>query len=180
MRLFIALCFAPAMVEALDALAADLQREAGGGRRTRRENLHLTLAFLGEQQSSAPWAEAVAAAEGCAMRLESGRLGCVRRSGGELWWLGLRQQPQLQQLAASLAAALQQRGFAPEPRPFRPHITLLREASLPPDFDAAAFLRQRWPRPLVTECSRLSLMLSQREQGVLVYRELFARTLPPG
>ena len=82
MRLFIALCFAPAMVEALDALAADLQREAGGGRRTRRENLHLTLAFLGEQQSSAPWAEAVAAAEGCAMRLESGRLGCFRRSGG--------------------------------------------------------------------------------------------------
>ena len=47
MRLFVAIRFSPAVEEALWTAVGDLRRQ-GAGTFTRRENLHLTLAFIGE------------------------------------------------------------------------------------------------------------------------------------
>lgn len=47
MRLFVAIRFSPAVEQALWAAVGDLRRQ-GDGTFTRRENLHLTLAFIGE------------------------------------------------------------------------------------------------------------------------------------
>ena len=48
MRLFYGLRFRPETLDAVEALQADLLLQGMTGRITRRENLHLTLAFLGE------------------------------------------------------------------------------------------------------------------------------------
>ena len=49
MRLFFALCFAPEACRAIREVQRWLRALAGPGNYTRPENLHLTLAFLGEQ-----------------------------------------------------------------------------------------------------------------------------------
>ena len=60
MRLFAAIRFSPAVEEALWAAVGDL-RCRGAGTFTRRENLHLTLAFLGETADAAAAEAAVEA-----------------------------------------------------------------------------------------------------------------------
>lgn len=99
MRLFVAIRFSPAvravLLDAMDAL-----RRQGQGTFTRPENLHLTLAFLGEVE-------------------DLGRF-------EDLWWAGVRDNERLEALALRAQDALRQAGFSVERRPWRPHITLVR------------------------------------------------------
>lgn len=178
MRLFIAFRFSERFLDALDELTGALCREAVRARPTLRDNHHLTLAFLGEQESAAPWREALEAAQGQATTLVTAGLGCFSRPGGDIWWLGLQREPKLERLHDSLNAALAAAGFRPERRPFRPHLTLLREARMPEGFDAAACGARLLPYALHERCDRLSLMRSQRLDGRLVYSELYGKQLP--
>lgn len=93
------------------------------------ENLHLTLAFLGEIPGPAVTrAKAVAgtlASEPFELVLD--RQGLWRHSG--ICWAGCSRTPQaLTGLAAALAQGLREVGFHLEKRPFAPHVTLLRKA----------------------------------------------------
>lgn len=47
-------------------------------------------------------------------------------------WVGIEGREALGAMAAELEAALQPLGFAPERRPFQPHLTVLRIKSQPP------------------------------------------------
>ena len=49
MRLFIAINFDDTELDAFEAARERLRDQAGAANYSRRENLHLTLAFLGEQ-----------------------------------------------------------------------------------------------------------------------------------
>lgn len=173
MRLFIALDFSPRFKQALDELSQALARQAVFARSTRKENFHLTLAFLGEQQDSRPLIDICRSCPAQAFTLVTSRCGNFRRQGGDIWWLGLREQPQLFQLQAELAQRLAAAGYRLEERKFRPHLTLLRQTQMPADFDIRAFNAQL--SPLHEYIDSMSLMQSTREQGKLVYRELYRR-----
>ena len=54
MRLFVAIQFSPAVRSTLLEAVETLRRQ-GSGRFTRPENLHLTLAFIGETEDLAGW-----------------------------------------------------------------------------------------------------------------------------
>ena len=62
MRLFVALLLDQACEDRLWQARCMLERHAAAGNFTRRQNLHLTLAFLGETDRVAPIGEAMAAA----------------------------------------------------------------------------------------------------------------------
>ena len=110
-----------------------LQREAGGAPLswTKPEQLHFTLAFLGEQPEEAV-PRLVRAAEPCA-GLRPFELS-LRAAGGfpnarrpHVLWLGVGEgAAELQSLAAQLQAGLRSAGFALEDRPFRAHLTIAR------------------------------------------------------
>lgn len=175
MRLFLAVCFSEPFRQELDAIAAALAARALRARRTLPENYHLTLVFLGEQQDARPIAALMDEIPGQAFTLSSAGLGCFRRAGGDIYWLGLKREPKLLALQAALAAGLKARGYRLENRGFQPHLTLLRQAALPPDFNLADFAAGL---PALEERAQaISLMLSTREQGRLVYRELHRRSL---
>jgi 2'-5' RNA ligase len=98
----------------------------------RAENIHLTMAFLGEVAESR-LADVQAAARrvrarGCNMRLEEARYWPHNR----IVWVGTREAPApLATLAADLKRELEAEGFQLEARPFQVHITLLRKAHKP-------------------------------------------------
>ncbi len=100
-----------------------------GGRVMRRENLHVTLAFLGNV-SPARLAQAEAVADGIAapaFDVGLDRLGWWKHN--RILWAGsAAPPPALAQLADLLGAGLRTAGFALDERPFALHATLLRNA----------------------------------------------------
>ena len=168
MRLFIAIELDPPIRRAAYELALEL-RESVAGCAVREDNMHLTIAFLGEQPGGRLGAlrKCMERAAAGSFRLELGNVGRFRRSGGDIWWLGVRLSPELRGLQARLCSELRSAGFETEERPFRPHITLLRQAGgdapRTPDFP-----------PLEQRVERMTLFESMRERGALVYRP-FAR-----
>ena len=161
MRLFVAVRFSPAVEQALWAAVGDLRRQ-GTGTFTRRENLHLTLAFIGETDHLAQAETALAKlAGGGPVHLEAG--GPLGRFG-DLWWAGIRGGEALEALAGAVQAALREEGFSIERRAWRPHVTLVRRWRGPAPRTEVA--------PAAMTAERISLMRSDRVAGRLTYTEV--------
>lgn len=126
-RCFFALWPDEALADSLHETARAAQGGCGG-RLMRRDNLHLTLAFLGELAVDRV-AAAMAAADGLAgtqgFDLPLDRLGYWQHN--RILWAG-GVSPGLTFLAETLAARLRAASFTLETRAFAAHVTLLRDA----------------------------------------------------
>jgi len=118
-------------------------RTAIGGKLTRCESIHLTLAFLGDVAESRlpelldpPAAIAVAA-----FTFDLDRLGAWQHNGVG-WFAPDIVPPGLMLLQARLSAWLASIGFELERRPFAPHVTLVRKVRTP--FETIAVEPLRW------------------------------------
>lgn len=131
-RLFYALWPEAALQQALYA-AGNKLHERCGGRRTRCENIHLTLAFLGAvEPARLPLVTAVAD-QIVLPRFEMvfNRLGWWRQN--QVAWAATDETPrELITLVKQLQQGLAKEGFKFEERRFVPHITLVRKANCPP------------------------------------------------
>lgn len=131
MRLFFAL---PLPDELKTRLAAFQQRSKGLGLPASwpdPQGLHLTLAFLGEQdETCVPLLlevarRAVASHEAFTLRTSTlGGFPSDRRA--RILWLGVEQEPRLDVLCARLRQGLREVGQAFDEKPFRAHLTLAR------------------------------------------------------
>ena len=102
MRLFVALTFEDAFLDALTQYLCRC-RQLGRGSWTRREQLHLTLEFLGELQDPAPAMAAMDAVTVPPFDLVTGQPGFFRREEGDVFWLGVEPSPPAAVLAAAAA-----------------------------------------------------------------------------
>jgi RNA 2',3'-cyclic 3'-phosphodiesterase len=126
-RLFFALWPEQPTAAAFAALAQDAVAECGG-RATASDNLHLTLAFLGDQPSRIAHQLTLAAGHisSPAFDLVFDRVGSWRKS--EIIWAGVQNAPaSLTALRSALARALAASGIALDDR-FAVHVTLARRA----------------------------------------------------
>lgn len=162
LRLFFAL-WPPAKVQA--GLAAWAKEAAGRGRPMRRENLHLTLAFLGATDSALlPRIEAVAAAvRADSFQLLLDRVGYWKHN--RIIWCGSSvEPPALMALVAELRARLSAAGVRYDEKPFVPHLTLVRNATELPQTPA-------W-MPVGWETREFALIESTRVEGRVTYQVL--------
>lgn len=119
------------MRDALNFHAQQLHRGCGG-RPMRRENLHLTLVFVGDAGVGRLDAlKSVAGTiSGSSFELVLDRLGYWRHNR-IVSASPLTVPEALRELVSSLEGRLQQAGFEFDQRPYAPHITLLRDARAP-------------------------------------------------
>lgn len=164
LRVFFALWPDVVAARALDAQAAILQA-ACGGRRMRRDSLHLTLSFVGEVARPQVTELRALAARVRVPPFEFALERCGSWQGNRIVWLApARRIVQLDALADALEAGLRGAGFAPDARAFRPHVTVLRNAhAAPPGLPAAAL---RW------RAADFCLLASTRTQSGARYRVL--------
>ena len=143
MRLFFAL-WPPAATVAALAVWAGKAQAVTGGKPTRPEAIHLTLAFLGEVSESRIQ-DAIRAARNArgaphALPIELAKVW----AHNSIVWVGPeRTPPALDALTRSLRAQLQAEGFAIESRPFAAHVTLVRKAHRAPRLPPLP--RLEWP-----------------------------------
>lgn len=140
MRLFFAILLEDHTRHRVGLLQETMRRTLAGQRIAwvREENLHLTLRFLGEQDDKG-LQQAIEAGEAVAQQHAPFRF-VVRGAGVfpdtrrvRVLWAGVEEPVEpLYRLAQSLEGELRKRGFPPEDKPFRSHITLARVKEPPP------------------------------------------------
>jgi 2'-5' RNA ligase len=125
MRLFIAIELPDDLKTALSRLRVDVP----GARWVPPEQLHLTLAFLGEveEKTAGELSERLALIHTPQFQLFFSGTGCFpNRRRPRVLWAGLEPNPRLMRLAAGVHGAVLACGIPQEERPFSPHITLAR------------------------------------------------------
>ena len=128
MRLFFALWPPRETAEALAGWAAEVQKQTGG-KVTATDNIHLTLAFLGDADPDAA-AQAARRVQGRRHELPIETAKYVRRN--EMVWVAPAVMPvELAEFVQALHAALRAHSFRLEERPFAAHVTLIRRAKMP-------------------------------------------------
>jgi 2'-5' RNA ligase len=140
MRLFFAVLLENHTKHRVAVVQESMKRALAGQRISwvKAENLHLTLRFLGEQDEQG-LRRAVEAAQAVASQHSAFRF-VVRGTGvfpdmrrARVLWVGVQEPAEpLYCLATDLEQELRQRGFPPEDKPFRSHITLARVKEPPP------------------------------------------------
>jgi 2'-5' RNA ligase len=134
-RAFIAVAIPPAIRAQLAAVQAALRAAGADVGWVRPEGIHVTVKFLGEVAVAR-----CAAIEEALNRAVAGQAPFVLHLGGvgvfpsarapRIIWAGVTVGAEpLTALAAAIAAAMVPLGFAPESRPYRPHLTLGRVKS---------------------------------------------------
>lgn len=131
MRLFFAIPLPAGVQEALAGVQQQLKSAVGGGSWPDPQGLHLTLAFLGEQDVAR-----VPALVASALRVAAGHSTFWLRTSHLGWfpsaraarvlWLGLEEEPRLLALAQDLRGGLRAEGVAFDAKPFKAHLTLAR------------------------------------------------------
>lgn len=162
MRAFIAIRFNEPVIRVLAAAQDELRTYDKYANYTRRENLHLTLAFIGETDRTD---DIVRIMENCAGAPFSIAICGSGDFGGELFWAGIENAPALAALAKHLQKSLSTEGFDIQRHSFVPHITLARQVR------RGGGVRLNIPKTLMTVGS-ISLMKSERIGGKLVYSEV--------
>lgn len=166
-RLFFALVPDRAVRDRFDAIARDVARRFGG-KATRADTLHITLAFLGDTPLDRLPALLALAQQVRAPAFDLGldQLGYWRHN--RIYWAGCSQvPPALVTLVAALKAQLKaaQFPFDASHRDFVPHVTLVRKLGQPA-VDVAPLSSLRW------SCREFSLIRSHMGLSSAKYENL--------
>jgi 2'-5' RNA ligase len=126
MRLFVGIPLADEVREQLTTTVAQLRSGREELRWSAPESWHITLQFLGS--ANAEQLECVKARLGevrsAPVPVRLGALGSFERAG--VAYVDVKVLPELEALQQQVTAATECCGFAPEERPYHPHITLAR------------------------------------------------------
>ena len=163
MRLFIAVNFNNDTRSRLATLSDELRALSVRGNFSLPENIHLTLAFLGDcdlkQAGAARKAIDIISFDPFDIFIES--VGRFKRGGGDIWWAGLRESKPLLAMQRTLTENLENAGFSLDKREYKPHITLGREVVTE---------TSPWRiEPFGETISHIDLMKSERIAGKLTY-----------
>ena len=163
-RLFFAIWPDASTSGALAMLAQQVAAESGG-RATAPGNVHLTLAFLGDQPSSVARALSAAAARISApsFDLVVDRVDSWRKNA--IVWAGVQSvPPPLLELHEAITHSLVVSGLEPDERPFAVHVTLARRI--------AAAVRRPLAPPLVWHVTAFTLVAAELAAAGARYRVL--------
>ena len=160
MRLFVAINLSQEMRESLIDLQNDWYDAGVRGNYSPEENLHLTIAFIGEYESE-PVMNALKTVRFTPIPLRLEGIGAF----GDLWWAGLEKSPALEAVAKRVRHSLANNGIPFDRKKFNPHITLLRKAS-EREIPAAGIA----PASMTAEI--ISLMRSDRGRDGMIYTEV--------
>ena len=161
MRLFIAIPLAEEMKKELVACMHDLKMQGVEGSYVPAQNLHLTLAFIGEYDNPAQVKKVLES-----VPLQPFRLSLSEKGNfGDILWAGVKGNQKLKTYVKDLRAALNAAGIPFADDKFIPHITLIRKASARKSYEV------RLPKAEMM-VKKASLLKSEMKGGKTVYKEM--------
>ena len=168
MRLFIAIQFNNRILTSLKKLQSDLRSAGLRGRYAKEENLHLTLAFIGEYDDPNKVLEAMAEAPFEPFAIELSGMGRF----GDLYWAGLAENPDLIDYVKRLRKSLSAHNIPYDKTKFSPHITLVRRGSFAAPKPAIPRILQDAKISAKTSVNSVSLVKSEFTKDGMKYTTL--------
>ena len=162
MRLFVAILFTEEIKDTMIEVLHDMKKQGVGGKYTPKQNMHLTLAFIGERKNPE---EVMTVLKGVPFKpfklsiAESGNF-------GNLIWAGVKGSQKLKTYVRDLRDALDQAGIPYDKKEFVPHITLIRDASSSKPYKVSVPKQEMMVK-------KISLMKSENRNGRMVYTEIW-------
>ena len=166
MRLFIAVNLNDEMKDALIDIQDTMRTYGIRGRDTIPENMHLTLAFIGEYDDPDRVKEIVESIEIRPFVLSLKGVGAFR----DLWWAGIENSAPLQSISRRLRRALAEADVPFDRKKFSPHITIIRRAHGRIEDVPAEELEPYFGTSMTVD--HISLMRSDRGKNRMIYSEL--------
>ena len=159
MRLFIAILLSPEMQKELVSCLHDLKTQGVEGNYVPAQNLHMTLAFIGEYDEPAKVKKVLET-----VPLPSFRLAIAEKGNfGTTLWAGVKGNQKLKTYVKELRNALKAADIPFNDDKFVPHITLIRKVSAKKPYQV------HLPKVEMT-VKRASLMKSEIKDGKVTYK----------
>ena len=162
MRLFIAVKLSDEIKKNIMSSLHDMKKAGVRGSYVPLQNLHLTLAFIGETKDAAAVRDAMSHVSFREFRLTLSDMGTF----GDLLWVGMKGNQGLSGVARSVRECLDEAGIGYDRKKFSPHITVIRRM-------AGNWKKIPAPKGEMTVGS-ISLMKSEQKDGRRVYTEIFS------
>ena len=164
MRLFIAIQFDEHILRELTRYQADLKAHSVTGNFSREENLHITLAFIGEYSDPDEVLDAMEEVPFKPFDIDLDGVGQF----GDIFWAGISHNPGLEAYVKRLRRQLAAKGIPFDKKRFSPHITLVRKAA----GNIAVAVAASEPPKGHMWAEKISLMKSERGRNGMIYTEL--------
>ena len=161
MRLFIAIRLSDEMKKALINCMHDLKKQGVEGNYVPAQNLHMTLAFIGEYDDPEKVKKVLKKVPMPEFRLSLSEKG----NFGNILWAGVKGNQKLKAYVKELRAALDEEGIPYDRSSFVPHITMIRKVSAKKPYQV------RLGKAVMT-VKYASLMKSEQKNGKVIYQEL--------
>lgn len=161
MRLFIAIQLSDNTKKALVNLMHELKKQGVDGNYVPAQNLHMTLAFIGEYDDPAKIKEVISRVPVPEFRLSLSDMG----NFGNILWAGVKGNQKLKAYVKDLRSALDVEGIPYDRDKFVPHITLIRK------YTAKRSYKVSMPKAEMM-VKKASLMKSEQKNGKAVYKEV--------
>lgn len=100
--------------------------------------------------------------------------GYFSKRHGNIFWLGLKDNPQLITLQKQLHSLLEVKGFTLDDREFNPHITIGRKVEFPKDLDLSENKKALPTKPISVKS--IELMKSEQVEGKLTYTLIYSKS----
>ena len=125
MRLFVAIPLSDEMKKSITSLLHEMKQKGIKGNYVPLQNLHLTLAFIGETDDPGRVKDALKNIQIKPFKLSFSEMGTF----GDLLWAGIKGNQGLSAAAKTVRDALDAAGVKYEHDKFEPHITIIRKVS---------------------------------------------------
>jgi len=163
MRLFIAVELSEQMKKALIGVMHEMKKQGIAGNYVPVQNLHCTLAFIGETDRAEDIKKVMESIPVEKARLSFSEYGRF----GDVFWIGLKGNQKIKKYAADLRKALKENQIPCDTAKFEPHVTLVRKQ------------KGRQPEGLPVPgtdmtVTKVSLMKSEVKDGKRVYKEIYS------
>lgn len=159
MRLFLAIVPDNRIKDELYMVQKRLQLQGVKGKYTTRENMHLTLAFIGEYSDPGFVSDVISNIDLEPVRLVIDGFG----SFGDTFWIGVGDDKGLQTNVSRIRRALSDNGIPFDRKKFMPHMTIARKIEYAKGFPTDT------PFPAAMDVEYISLMRSDRGKSGMIY-----------
>lgn len=178
MRLFIAINLEEKLKEVFLNKIDLLKEKSSSGRFSSEENLHITLAFIGETEDVSGVEAAMDKVSLQKFEIVFGNMGKFVRKSGDIYFIGIKKNRNLYSLYRQLNTALIEEGFPTDKREFTPHLTLGRNIVLKNKRDFDEYLKKSMGETeLKMNVGKISLMKSEIKDGRIRYTEIYSVNL---